>query len=168
MQPLDPKLISYWRMWVQACNRAWEQERKSAYNPSADLMDLHRLSGLSLDELNLIFRAKPHTMCSWASGKPMYNSADKHLLSQLLMLIRKVDRGSAAKNLDMLFEEHENHDSGEPFFLLVHHKFDEFAKLVGDGPGRPELRHVELSPEAQEARRPTPPEAPNRRDDATP
>ena len=37
-------------------------------------------------------------------------------------------------------------------------RFEELAQLVGEGPGRRELRHAQLSPEAQEERRPQPPE----------
>jgi transcriptional regulator with XRE-family HTH domain len=125
-----------------------------AKSTGAAVMELRRLSGLTWDQLAGLFGVARRSLHFWASGKPL-NAPNEERLRRMLSVIRKADRGSAATNRAMLLEDR---DGVVPLDLLARGKLDVFLELVGVGPGRREMKLPPLSLEAQEARRPPPPE----------
>lgn len=120
----------------------------------AALAELRRLSGLTWDQLARLFRESRQTLHCWASGKPI-NEPNEERLRRFLAVLRKADRGTAHANRAILFSDR----AGViPFDLLAGGDYDEFLRVVGDGPGRRPLELTPLSPEAQEARRPLSPD----------
>jgi len=121
---------------------------------SLAILELRRLSGLTFEQLAKLFKVENRRMHLWASGKPM-SATKRGRLQAMLAAIHKADRGTATKNRAMLLKERRG---VIPFDLLAKRKFDQFAQVVGDGPGRHQLRSPKLSSKAKAARRPTPPE----------
>ena len=118
------------------------------------IMELRRLTGFTWDQLARLFGVARRSLHFWASGKPL-NAANEERLGRLLAAIRLIDRGSSSKNRALLLRDHRG---AIPFDLLTEERFDEAVELVGQGPGRRMTPRRELSPEAQEVRRPPPPE----------
>jgi hypothetical protein len=116
--------------------------------------ELHRLSGLTWEQLADLFQLARRSLHFWASGKPL-NAGNEERLRRVLAAIRTADRGSASSNRAMLLQDR---DGAVPFDLLVREEYDLFIELVGTGPGRREVKLAPLSPEARAARRPPPPD----------
>lgn len=116
--------------------------------------ELHRLSGLTWEQLVEPFQVARRSLHFWASGKPL-NAGNEERLRRVLATIRTADRGSASLNRAMLLQDR---DGVVPFDLLVRGEYDRFIELVGAGPGRREVKLAPLSPEARAARRPPPPD----------
>jgi len=130
------------------------QPEEEAQSTSSAIMELRRLSGLTWEQLATLFNVARRSLHFWASGKPV-NAPNEERLRRVLAVVRKADRGFAAKNRAMLLEDR---DGVLPFDLLARGEYETFIELVGIGPGRRELKLAPLSPEALEARRPPPPE----------
>jgi DNA-binding transcriptional regulator YiaG len=130
-----------------------EEEEKTQSTSSA-IMELRRLSGLTWEQLATLFNVARRSLHFWASGKPVNASNEEHL-RRVLAVVRRADRGFAAKNRSILFEDR---DGVVPFDLLARGEYDTFIDLVLTGPGRREVKLAPLSPEALEARKPQPPE----------
>jgi transcriptional regulator with XRE-family HTH domain len=122
-------------------------------NTSSAIMELRRFTGLTWEQLAGLFGVARRSLHFWASGKPV-NAPNEERLRRVLAVVRKADRGFAAKNRALLFEDR---DGAVPLDLLAHGEYDAFIALVGAGPGRRELNLMPLSPEALEARKPPPP-----------
>jgi hypothetical protein len=117
------------------------------------LMELRRLSGLTWDQLSVLFDVNRRSLHFWASGKAL-SPTNEEQLRRLLNTIRAIDRGSAKANRAILFEARENRT---PFDLLSAGSYDEVVRLVGRGDGRRAIELPPLSAEAREARKPLPP-----------
>lgn len=123
-------------------------------SPARAISELHRLTGLTWEQLAELFQVARRSLHFWASGKPL-NGRNEARLRRILAAIRTTDRGSASANRAMLLQDR---DGAVPLDLLVGEEFDVFVELVGAGPGRREFRLTPLSEEAQAARRPPPPD----------
>lgn len=131
-----------------------DEEGEEAQSTSAAIMELRRLSGLTWEHLATLFGVSRRSLHFWASDKPV-NAPNEERLRRVLSVVRKADRGFAAKNRAMLFQ---GRDGMVPFDFLAGGEYDAFIELVGAGPGRRELSLAPLSPEAGEARKPDRPE----------
>lgn len=116
--------------------------------------ELHRLTGLTWEQLAEVFQVARRSLHFWASGKPL-NGRNEERLRRVLAVIRTTDRGSTSQNRAMLLQDR---DGVVPLDLLVGEEFDVFVELVGAGPGRREFKLTPLSEEARAARRPPPPD----------
>ncbi|MHB8255455.1 MAG: XRE family transcriptional regulator [Acidiferrobacter sp.] len=94
--------------------------------------ELRRLSGLTWDQLARLFNVSRRSVHFWASGKPMAPSNEEHLW-RLLVVVRKVDRGSARANRAILLGAHE--DGILPFDLLAAREYERVLSLLGSGEG---------------------------------
>jgi transcriptional regulator with XRE-family HTH domain len=137
-----------------SAGRMQPEEDTEAQSTSSAIMELRRLSGLTWEQLATLFNVARRSLHFWASGKPV-NAPNEERLRRVLAVVRKADRGFAAKNRAMLLEDR---DGVVPFDLLARGEYETFIELVGTGPGRRELKLAPLSPEALEARKPQPPE----------
>ena len=116
--------------------------------------ELRRLSGLTWEQLARVFVVSRRSLHLWASGRPI-RPANEERLHRLLALLKQADRGNAPENRAMLLHDT---DGVIPIDLLTEERYTEFIQLVGQGPGRRQLKLKPLSREAREARKPPPPE----------
>jgi transcriptional regulator with XRE-family HTH domain len=137
-----------------SAGRMQPEEDAEAQSTSSAIMELRRLSGLTWEQLATLFNVARRSLHFWASGKPV-NAPNEERLRRVLAVVRKADRGFAAKNRAMLLEDR---DGVVPLDLLARGEYEMFIESVGAGPGRRELELAPLSSEALEARRPQPPE----------
>jgi len=123
--------------------------------PSATLLELRRLSGLTWDQLARLFGITRRSLHFWASGKPL-TPAHEERLSRLLATVRRLDRGSAHANRTRLLGVHT--DGCIPFDLLVAGQYERVLTLLGPGhvPARP--HPAALAVDARVARAPHAPE----------
>jgi hypothetical protein len=87
-------------------------------------MELRRLSGLNWDQLADIFRVDRRSVHFWASGKPL-SRANEERLYDVLAVVRRIDRGSAAENRALLLEQQP--DGTRPYDLLAAGRAGEVA-----------------------------------------
>ena len=127
---------------------------EDSQGPGGAILELHRLTGLTWEQLARLFQVARRSLHFWASGKPR-NAANEEQLYRTLATIREIDRGSAIENRTLLFREQRGQI---PFDLLASGRCAEVLALVGRGPGRAPRKLRPLSPEAQAARTPRPPE----------
>jgi len=132
---------------------AWSPPGDTVVSGAA-LMELRRFTGLTWDQLALFFAVSRRSLHFWASGKPL-SAANEERLRRTLATIHKIDRGSASENCALLLQDREGET---PFDLLAAGRYEEVVRLVGEGCGRRTLKLPPLSPEAQAARAPRPPE----------
>jgi len=116
--------------------------------------ELHRLTGLTWQQLSDLFHVARRSLHFWASGKPL-NSRNEARLRRVLAAVRMADRGAASLNRAMLLQDR---DGLVPFDLLARGQYEAFLDLVGTGPGRHELEPARRSEQARAARRPPPPD----------
>lgn len=121
----------------------------------AAIGELRRLSGLTWEQLARLFNVSRRSLHFWASGKTMTPSNEEHL-QRLLAVVRRFDRGSASENRTLLLGVREN--GSIPFDLLAAGDYERVVSLLGPGSGRKVVPPSRLSPEAQAARAPRPPE----------
>jgi hypothetical protein len=79
------------------------------------IMELHRLTGLTWDQLARLFDVSRRSLHFWASGKAL-NAANEEHLQQILTVIRNIDRGNAKENRSVLLSELP--DGTVPFDML--------------------------------------------------
>lgn len=120
----------------------------------AAINELRRLSGLTWDQLALLFNVSRRSLHFWSSGKPMAPGNERHL-QRLLAVVRKIDRGSASANRSMLLAERD--DGGSALDLLVEGEYEHVLSLLGLGDAR-RPSPPRLSDEVREARSSRPPE----------
>jgi DNA-binding transcriptional regulator YiaG len=120
----------------------------------AAIGELRRLSGLTWDQLARLFNVSRRSLHFWASGKPIAPSNEEHL-QRLLVVLRKIDRGSASANRSMLLGARE--DGTLPFDLLTNGDYERVLLLAGVGNAL-RVSPRKLSAEAEAARAPPPPE----------
>lgn len=121
---------------------------------ASGIMELRRLTGFTWEQLAKLFNVARRSLHFWASGKPL-NAVNEERLHRSLAVVRKIDRGSSSENRALLLREH---NGAIPIDLLAQEKYDELIALVGVGPGRPRVELTPLAREAQEQRKPPPPE----------
>jgi DNA-binding transcriptional regulator YiaG len=123
--------------------------------PSAAILELRRVSGLTWDQLARLFGITRRSLHFWASGKPL-TPAHEERLSRLLATVRRLDRGSAHANRTLLLGVHA--DGCLPFDLLVAGQYERVLALLGLGhaPARP--HPAALAVDARVARAPHAPE----------
>lgn len=121
---------------------------------AAAVSELHRIAGLTWEQLARVLGVSRRSLHFWASGRPI-NADNEEQLRRLLQAIRKADRGTARANREMLLQE----TSGKiPFDLLSARNYEDFVLLVGEGAGRRRPQVEPLSSVAQEANKPLSPE----------
>jgi hypothetical protein len=130
------------------------EHKEDPHDTVSAIFELRLLTGLTWDQLARLFRVARRSLHFWASGKAL-NAANEEQLYRTLAAIRAIDRGGASENRTLLFQEHQGQI---PFDLLAAGRYDELVALVGSGPGRAQRRMAPLSPDAQAARAPLPPE----------
>lgn len=119
----------------------------------AAIGELHRLSGLTWDQLAQIFDVSRRALHFWASGKTM--SASNHeQLQRVLGVVRQVDRGSAAANRALLLTV--GADGIVPVDLLRRGEYDRLAQQLGRGRAS-RVRAPKVAPSVMAARAPRPP-----------
>jgi DNA-binding transcriptional regulator YiaG len=79
------------------------------------IMELHRLTGLTWDQMARLFDVSRRSLHFWASGKSL-NAANEEHLQQILTVIRNIDRGNAKENRSVLLSELP--DGTVPFDML--------------------------------------------------
>jgi DNA-binding transcriptional regulator YiaG len=150
---LSPEIAQRWQR--PAAQTSAGASAVVAVSAGAAISELHRLSGLTWEQLARLFNVSRRSLHFWASGKPMAPSNEEHL-QRLLSVVRKLDRGSASENRTLLLGVRE--DGSLPFDLLAARNYDRVLALIGPGSGRKTVPPSKLSPEAQAARAPRPPE----------
>lgn len=123
--------------------------------PSAAMMELRRLSGLTWDQLARLFGITRRSLHFWASGKPLA-PAHEERLSRLLATVRRLDRGSAHANRTLLLGVHA--DGCIPLDLLVAGQYARVLALLGPGQAPARLHPAALAIDARVARAPHAPE----------
>lgn len=125
----------------------------STRSAGAALGELRRLSGLTWDQLSRVFGVSRRSLHFWASGKAMAATNEEHL-QRLLVVVRRIDRGSASANRAALFGARE--DGSIPFDLLTAGEYERVVSLLGTGEiGR--AAPPKLSAQTQAARAPSAP-----------
>ncbi len=128
-----------------AADQAPEATRKA-------ISELRRISGLTWEQLGLLFEVSRRSVHFWASGKPL-NAAHEARLMRVLGVVRRADRGSARETRAALL------DAGHgmtPFDLLAEQRFDDARAALGQGLKDTMPVLTELSAQARAARRPLP------------
>lgn len=100
----------------------------SAGSASVAISELRRLSGLTWEQLARLFRVSRRSLHFWASGKAMTPANEEHL-QRLIVVLRKVDRGSSAANRTALITADRN--GVVPFDLLADERYDFALAMLG-------------------------------------
>jgi DNA-binding transcriptional regulator YiaG len=118
------------------------------------IAELRRLSGFTWEQFARLFNVSRRSLHFWASGKAMTPAHEEHL-GRLLLVVRKIDRGSASANRAELLAVRD--DGSILFDLLANRKYDRVFSLLGPGDAK-RVVAPKLSDEAMAARAPRPPE----------
>jgi hypothetical protein len=102
----------------------------SARSVGTTLGELRRLTGLTWDQLSRVFGVSRRSLHFWASGKAMAATNEEHL-QRLLVVARRIDRGSAGANRAALLGARE--DGSIPFDLLTAGEYERVVSLLGTG-----------------------------------
>ena len=119
--------------------------------PSAEIMELRRLSGMTWEQLARLFGVTRRTVHFWASGKTL-NAANEERLRRVCAAILQIDRGSAKANRDALFTPRA--DGVLPFDLLQTKQYSDVVNYLGDTSQRQRPKLSPLSVAARTARLP--------------
>jgi hypothetical protein len=130
------------------------ERKQDPQDTGSATVTLRRLTGFTWDQIARLFSVARRSLHFWASGKPL-NAANEEQLYRTLAVVRTIDRGTASENRTLLLQERQGLI---PFDLLADRRYDDVVTLVGAGPGRGHRGIPSLSPEAQAARAPLPPE----------
>jgi hypothetical protein len=125
-----------------------------AISTSRAISEVHRISGLTWEELGKLFHVSRRSIHFWASGQPM-NSMNERFLLKVLDFFRKVDRGSARSNRTAIFH---SINGLVPFDLISEKNFTDAEELLGRGTGRKELPLSRIDHTEKVLRSPLPPE----------
>lgn len=121
-----------------------------------DIATLHRLIGLTWEQLACIFRVTRRALHFWASGKQMAANNEERL-QRLLACVRKIDRGSASANRACLTSA--TVDGRIPLDLLVQGQYQEVVSLLGHAVDTTRLGTPKFTNEVIKARAPLSPDA---------
>jgi DNA-binding transcriptional regulator YiaG len=113
--------------------------------------ELRMLSGLTWEQLAILFTVSRRSVHFWASGQPL-TSANEEKLNRILDVVKYVSYGSASYNRSLLMSIA---DEGKSYLdLLTAGEYDRVKHLLGAGnaPTKPKLG--QLSPAAEMSRVP--------------
>lgn len=118
------------------------------------VLELHRLSGLTFEELADMLGVTRRSLHHWANGRRI-GGGNEVRLYRLLATVQRMDRGEATLNRRLLRQPDER---GETLFgLLKAGRVEEAERAAGRGPGRVADPSLPLSRDAWAARQPPPP-----------
>ena len=118
------------------------------------VFEIRRLSGLTWDQMARVFGVSQRTAHFWASGKPL-TAANEERVSRLLGMLRRIDRGSAAKNRAALMEP--GAGGVIPFDLLLDGRLGDAETALGVGQGASRVPSKPLSERERRLRQPPTP-----------
>jgi DNA-binding transcriptional regulator YiaG len=121
----------------------------------AAIMELRRITGLTIDQLATIFGVSRRSLHFWMSGEKLHPSNEKKL-NHVLAIIQRIDQGSAYLNRQMLTEPIEN--KGTAVELLSAGRFSDVIEAFVEKPPRYQFKLPPLSVKARMARLPQKPE----------
>jgi hypothetical protein len=121
---------------------------------STGIAEVRRLSGLTWEQLAHLFNVNRRSLHFWASGKTMTPSNEEHL-QRVLVVLRKIDRGSASANRTALLASTPN---GVGIDLLRDGHYDRAVAVLGERSAPKRATKPELSPNAKKMRQPPPPD----------
>ena len=113
--------------------------------------ELRKLSGLTWEQLAILFDVSRRSVHFWASGQPL-TSANEEKLNRILDVVEYISRSSASRNRSLLMGIA---DDGKSYLdLLAAGEYDRVKSILGAGnaPKKPNLGH--LSQAAEMARMP--------------
>ena len=113
--------------------------------------ELRKLSGLTWEQLAILFDVSRRSVHFWASGQPL-TSANEEKLNRILDVVEYISRSSASRNRSLLMGIA---DDGKSYLdLLAAGEYDRVKHLLGAGnaPAKPKLG--QLSPAAEMSRLP--------------
>lgn len=125
-------------------------------NTLVDINKLRQISGLSWDQIAILFNISRRSVHFRASGQPL-TAANEEKLTQILNVVQYISRGSASHNRSLLMGIA---DDGKSYLdLIAAGEYDRVQHSIGAGntPAKPRLG--KLSPEAEMSRLPTNPAA---------
>ena len=128
------------------------------------ILEFRLRSGLTWDQIGELFGVSRRSVHNWANGKAASAGHERHIRLAVAALDH-IDEGSRAANRARLLTVGE---TGQSAFDLLAAR--DFIEVRGLEPGSAPTRHprVELSRQAREARRPTPPATLLQADQETP
>ena len=97
------------------------------------IFELRRLTGFTWDDLAGLLSVTRRSLHLWANGGPI-NTPNEKRVTDLLVTMRKLDRGTARENRSLLIAPQPG--GGAFSDLLRSKKFEEALALAGQGPGR--------------------------------
>ena len=118
------------------------------------ISELRKISGLTWEQLGMLFDVSRRSVHFWASGKPL-NAGNEARLMRVLDVVREADRGNARGTRAAMFQVTEGETA---FDMLVAQRFDDAREFLGRSVKRSSPTMAELSAEANAARMPLPPE----------
>lgn len=136
----DPYILEPWvtsagaagSLGAQWADDAWsrsdEPSAESSETTRESVCELRRTSGLTWDQVGLLFGVSRRSVHFWASGKPLNAANEEHLL-RVLNVVRSGQRGNARATRAALFEVH---DGKTAFEMLVGQRYQDAAQLLGD------------------------------------
>ena len=116
-----------------------EEPAESSRRTAESIAELRRVSGLTWEQLAGLFGTSRRALHFWASGKPMADKNEAHLVA-VLEVVRQADRGSARVNRRLL--AHASADGTTALVLLAEHEYKRAKALLGTGSGRPAKKRV--------------------------
>lgn len=117
--------------------------------------ELRKLSGLTWEQMAVLFNVSRRSIHFWASGQPL-SSHNEENLNRLLVTIKYINRGSASTNRSLLLSYTE--DGSRYLDLLACGKYEEVKQILGPGNTPPRPQPKPLSPDAIASRMPQKPE----------
>ena len=127
--PLAP-IMDWGCIIFEHTNSGISIEENAAQSSSSAIMELHRISGLTWEQLAGLFGVTRRSLHFWASGKPL-NAENEDHLRQILATIRRIDRGTSRENRSILLNELP--EGGRPFDMLLEKKYGEVIDKIGSG-----------------------------------
>lgn len=113
--------------------------------------ELRKLSGLTWEQLAILFDVSRRSVHFWASGQPL-TSANEEKLNRILDVVEYISRGSASHNRSLLMSIA---DDGKSYLdLLASGQYDRVKSVLGAGNAPKQPKLGQLSQAAEMARMP--------------
>ena len=113
--------------------------------------ELRKLSGLTWEQIAILFAVSRRSVHFWASGQPL-TSVNEEKLNRILDVIEYISRGSASCNRSLLMSIA---DGGKSCLdLLTVGEFDRVKSILGAGNAQKQPKSAQLSPAAAMDRMP--------------
>jgi DNA-binding transcriptional regulator YiaG len=111
----------------------FEKSQEISVSASELVRDLKALSGLTWEKIADLLEVSARTVHNWSAGLPIAEKKH-HRLSELVAVVRFIDRGFGELNRELLLG---NSVNGKTLFaLLVAEDFEAVKTYLGAGPGR--------------------------------